>query len=491
MIIADRDLLSVQQARILAENAFEAQKRLAAFPQEKLDAVVEAMAGAVAGQAAALVDMELEETGCGNRADKLHLLRFVCGRLRQSLRDLRCVGVLKEDAAGRAQEIGVPAGVISVLTPMVGAVATAAYNALIAVKSGNAAVFSPHPRAARCTGRVLEICIAEAMAAGLPVGCLAHMDIAARNGTQELMRHQAVSLILITGVPGMYGAAHGAGKPVIYGGPGNGPSFVERTADVRKAAEDIVRSKTFENGTAPSAEHCVVVDAPIAREFARAMRECGAYFMTCEESVRLAELFFRPDGRCRHDVVGASATALAEAAGIAAPAGLRLLVAERRYVSDADPYSRAFPAPVLAWYVEDDWRHACEKCIELLLHEGKAHTLVVHSRDNEVIRQFALKKPVSRILVNTPAAFGGMGLTTDLFPALTLGSGVAGYGITSDNVSPLHLIYIRKVGYGIREAEAAREEHPAAGPADEHARKLSALRQLLLEAMSTVDRPVD
>ncbi len=149
-------------------------------------------------------------------------------------------------------------------------------------------------------------------------------------------------------------------------------------------------------------------------------------------------------------MVGISAQRLAKAAGFAVPNGTCVLLSEEKYVSETNPYSKEKLCPVMAYYVEDDWMHACEKCIELLLSERQGHTLVIHSHDEEVIRQFALKKPVGRMLVNTPAAFGSMGITTNLFPAMTLGSGSAGYGITSDNVSPMNLIYIRKIGYGVR-----------------------------------------
>jgi hypothetical protein len=217
------------------------------------------------------------------------------------------------------------------------------------------------------------------------------------------------------------------------------------------------------------------------------------------ESLRLADRFFHVDGRCKRSMVGLSADVLAKRADIPAPAGVKLLLAERKYVSEADPYSRGFFAPVLAYYVEDDWKDACEKCIELLLHERNAHTLVIHSNNKDVIRQFALKKPVGRMLVNTPAAYGGVGMSTNLFPAMTLGSGSAGYGITSDNVSSLNLIYRRKVGYGVRKAPA----QTGAGlpvPPDriddtlaeaDSARRLEALQRILTEAIEAMNGPSD
>lgn len=481
-MIADKDLLSIQYARILVENAAEAQKKLAGFPQEKLDEIVEAVAEEVEKHAQALAVMSHEETDYGRWQDKLLKNRFVCRHVTARLRGMRCVGVISEDPKKGIMDIGVPLGVIVALCPATSPVSTAVYKTLLAIKSGNAIVFSLHPRAVKSMSRALDIMIDAARAHGLPDGCLSYLGTVTRSGTVELMKHPATSLLMVTGVCGMYAAARDAGKPLIYGGMGNGPAFIERTADIQQAVSDIIRSKAFDNGTAPSAEQSIVVDACIAQEVKAALRDNGAWFMSEEESHKLAALFFHPDGRRRRDTVGLPVTTLARRAGFYVPETATLLVAERKYVDDTDPYSRELLSPVLALYVEDDWMHACEKCIELLLHERNAHTLVIHSKDESVIRQFALKKPVGRLLVNTPAAFGGTGATTNLFPAMTLGSGLAGYGITSDNVSPLNLIYTRKVGYGVRRLENADSELPCLAPTALPSDRVQAVRQVLLEA---------
>lgn len=491
-MIADKDLLSMQYARILAENAREAQKKLAAFSQERLDEIVEHVAGEMEEHARALAVMSFEETDYGRREDKLAEILFVCRRVRQALRGMRCVGPLKYDSSGNILEVGVPRGVIAALCPSTSPVSTTIYKALLAIKSGNAIIFTLHPRAERCMGRTLDLIISASVACGLPEGCISYLSTTTKSGTVELMRHPAVSLVLITGVAGMLDAAEAAGKPLICGGTGNGPAFIERSADVRQAVRDIVFSKTFDCGIAPSAEQCVVVDARIAEETRRAFEAEGAWFMGEKETRVLAEVLFHHDGRRRRDLLGIDAPTLARRAGFEAPAGTKLLIAERKYVSDTDVYNRELLAPVLPWYVEDDWMHACEKCIELLLFDRAGHTLVIHSRDAEVIRQFALKKPVARLLVNTPAALGGMGATTELFPAMTLGSGLAGHGMTSDNVSPMNLVYIRRVGYGVRSADEAlcalydrnregREE--AHGVQAEPEDRLETLRRLLREAV--------
>jgi acetaldehyde dehydrogenase (acetylating) len=452
MNIIDNDLLSIQESRILAENARTAQKQMSLFSQEKLDGIVERIAAAAGARAKELAMMSYDETDYGRWEDKYIKNRFVCGFVMNALRPMRCVGIIAEDRTRRTMDVGVPVGVIAALCPDTNPVSTTIYNVLVAVKSGNAIVFSPHPRAKDSIRAVLDIMIKAAAEAGLPDGAISYLGTVTSAGTRELMRHDGVSMILISGVPGMLQAACESGKPIIYGGHGNGPAFIERTADIAKAVSDIIESKTFDNGIVSAAEQSVVVDGVVEKEVRDEFVKRGAYFMTAEEADRLGKLFYFADGRINPETTGKSAERLARMAGIAAPKGTKVLLSEQEYVSMENPYSREKLCPVLAFYVEDDWMHACEKCIELLLSEHRGHTLVIHSRDENVVREFALKKPVARVLVNTPATFGGMGVTTNLFPSMTLGSGSAGLGMTSDNVSPMNLVYIRKVGYGVRNA---------------------------------------
>lgn len=447
-MIADNDLISMQQARILAENAREAQAELAACPQERLDAMVEAMAARLLDEADALAAMEYGETGLGAALDKRFAIRFVCRAVAAALRPMRCVGALRTDACGQILEVGVPRGVIAAFCPSFQAVATTIYKALLAVKSGNAILFALHPACVASQGRAVELLAEAAHGAGLPEGCLAALTMPAKNGARELMNHPAVSLVLLTGVDGLLDMARKSGKPLICGSTGSGPAFIDRSADLEKAVRDIVFSKTFDCGLAPAAEQCVVVDAPVADAARALFARYGAWFMSGAESEALAALLFHPDGRRRRDMMGLPARTLARRAGFAVPDGTRVLVAERHAPARRDPYNRELLNPVLAWYVEDDWMAACARCIELLLENRTGHSLVVHARDDEVVRQYALKKPVARLLVNTPACLGGMGATTDLFPALTLGSGQAGHGMTADNISPMNLVFVRKVGYG-------------------------------------------
>ena len=449
----DNDLLSVQEARILVENAREAQKVLATFPQEKLDIIVGQMAKVVCKYARELAIMSHEETGFGKWQDKVVKNIFASDFLYKKIKDMKVVGIIGEDRESKTMDIGVPVGVIVALPPSTNPASTTIYKALIAIKSGNAIVFSPHPKAKKTIGKVLDILIRAAEESGLPCGAIGYLRTLAADGTIALMNHKDTSLILITGVPKMVRAAYTSGKPAIYGGPGNGPAFIERSADIKKAVTDIITSRTFDNGIVSASEQSIVAEGCIADEVRQELKRNGAYFMSGQEAEQLSKGFFRADDSINPESVGKSAIELAGKFGLRVPEDTKVLISEQKYVSHANPYSREKLCPVLAFYVEKDWMYACEKCIELLVNEGRGHTLVIHSKNENVIREFALKKPVSRVLINTPATLGGIGATTNLFPALTLGCGAAGGGVTSDNVTPMNLINIRKVGYGVRQLE--------------------------------------
>ena len=401
---------------------------------------------------------------------------------------MKFVGIVDVDEENMIADVGVPMGVLVSLCPATSPVSTTIYNTLIAIKSGNAIIFSPHPRAVKTISKVLDLMIETAEGNGLPEGALAYLQTVTKSGTIELMNHKSTALIINTGVPDMLDSAYQSGKPVIYGGAGNGPAFIERTANIKQAVHDIIASKTFDYGVASAAEQSVVVDKCIEAEVRREFIANGAYFMTEEESVRLGKLFYFKDGTINPELSGKSAKDLAFWADIPAPENVQLLISEQKYVSEDNPYSKGKLLPVLSYFIEDDWMNACEKCIELLLTERQGHSLVLHSNDPEVIEQFAIKKPVGRMLVNTPAVFGSMGATTNLFPAFTLGSGSAGQGITSDNVSPRNLTYIRKVGYGVRRIGDLGLGIRADSTIESNSQNtsLQALQKLLEEALANI-----
>jgi acetaldehyde dehydrogenase (acetylating) len=281
-------------------------------------------------------------------------------------------------------------------------------------------------------------------------------------GTQALMTHRDVAVILATGGMGLVRAAYSAGKPAYGVGPGNAPAYIERTADLRKAVRDIVTGKTFDNGVLCSAENSVVVDEGIAEEARREFQAQGAYFMSPAEIDTLGKAFVSPQRLPNPALVGKSAPAIAQVVGMTVPEGTRLLIASLAGVGRDYPLSIEKLAPILSWYVVKDWQEACERCIQILRYGGMGHTMSIHSRNEDVILQFGLKKPAFRICVNTPTTHGSIGLTTGLDPAMTLGCGGWGGNITSDNISPRHLLNIKRLAYEVRPAVTSSDARRAA-----------------------------
>jgi acetaldehyde dehydrogenase (acetylating) len=444
----DKDLLARQEARNLAKQAAAAQHILAEAPQEKLDAIVEAVASAFAREAETLARSAVEETGFGNVTDKTTKNRFASETVAQAVRGMKTVGLLREDREKKVWEIGIPMGVIAAIVPSTNPTSTVCYKALIALKSGNAIVFSPHPKAIRATLAAAKIVSAAAEAAGAPKGSVNCLTIPSLQGCQELMTAPEVRLILATGGPGMVKAAYSSGKPAIGVGAGNGPAYIHRSADVKQAISHILRSKTFDNGTVCASEQSIIVEKPMEDAVLREAQAQGFYLMTPEEAGRLAKLLFKPNGGLSPDVVGKTARHLAEIAGFRVPEGTKILLARERQAGPSVPYSMEKLCPVLAFYVMDSEDEVLAKVMEVLGHEGSGHTFAMHCNDEAVIRKFAAKVPVSRFLVNTPAALGGIGQSTGLFPALTLGCGAVGGSSSSNNISPLDLINIRRVAWG-------------------------------------------
>lgn len=452
----DKDLAARQEARALAKAAQGAQQRLAEMSQERLDNIVEAVAKAFAKEASMLADMAVRETGFGNVEDKITKNLFASEQVAQAVRGMKTVGRLREVPEERLWEIGVPVGVIAAIVPSTNPTSTVCYKALIALKSGNAIVFSPHPKAIVCTRKAAEIVAAAAEAAGAPEGVVACLSIPSMAGCQELMGAEPVRLILATGGPGMVKAAYSSGKPAIGVGAGNGPAYIHHSADVAQALAHILRSKTFDNGTVCASEQSIIVEKNMEEAVRTEGQRQGYYFMKEAEAGKLAGLLFRPTGALNPEIVGKSAPHLAEMAGFSVPHGTKILVAREQEAGPSRPYSMEKLCPVLAFYVMDSEEAVLAKCIEVLDHEGSGHTFAMHAADEAVVRRFAEKIPVSRFLVNTPAALGGIGATTRLFPALTLGCGAVGGSSSSNNISPLDLIDVRRVAWGTEEKQAPK-----------------------------------
>jgi acetaldehyde dehydrogenase (acetylating) len=454
----DKDLASVAEARALARAARQAQTQLAELSQEQIDAIVTAMAKAVTPQAETLARLAVEETGYGVVADKVEKNLFSSCQVYEFIRPMRTVGVVNRIEDKKVIEIAEPFGVVAAVVPSTNPTSTAIYKVLISLKARCAIVISPHPAAVRCITRTVEIMADAAEQAGAPAGSIGWMRTVTLEGTQELMKHRDVAVILATGGMGLVRAAYSAGKPAYGVGPGNAPAYVERTADLRKAASDIIVGKTFDNGVLCSSPNSVVVDEPVAEELRRECQALGAYFLNQGEMDTLARMLVTPQRLPNPALVGKPAAAIAEKVGLKVPDGTRVLIAPLTGVGRDYPLSIEKLAPILSWYVVKDWRDGCERCIQILRYGGMGHTMSIHSKNDDVILQFGLKKPAFRICVNTPTTHGSIGLTTGLDPAMTLGCGGWGGNITSDNITPRHLLNIKRVAYEIRPAVVNRSD---------------------------------
>jgi acetaldehyde dehydrogenase (acetylating) len=443
----DRDLASVAEARLLAQRAKAALQELAELSQDRIDAIVDATAAAATRHAEAFARLALDETGYGVFEDKIQKNLFASERVYQFIRPMKTVGVVARHEDRRVIEIAEPFGVVAAVVPSTNPTSTAIYKILISLKARCPIVLSPHPSAIACITRVAEVLDEAARQAGAPPGSINWMTMATLEGTQELMKHRDVSVILATGGMGLVRAAYSAGKPAYGVGPGNAPAYIERTADVKKAVRDIITGKTFDNGVLCSAENSVVVDEPIAEEVKREFQGQGGYFMSKGEMDAVARVLLTPQRLPNPALVGKLATVIAQKCGITVPADTRVLIAPLEGVGRDYPLSIEKLCPVLSFYVVRDWREGCERCKQILRYGGMGHTMAIHSKNEQVILEFGLKKPAFRIAVNSPTTFGSIGLSTGLDPAMTLGCGGYGGNITSDNISPRHLLNIKRLAY--------------------------------------------
>ncbi len=466
---ADRDLASIAEARALARRAKQAWLELAEFSQEKIDAIVDAMAAAATAQAEAFARLAVEETGFGVVDDKIQKNLFASQKVYNFIKPMKTVGVIARHEDRRVIEIAEPFGVVAAIVPTTNPTSTAIYKILIAIKARCTIVISPHPSAVKCITRVAEVMDEAARRAGAPEGAINWMTTVTIEGTQELMKQRDVAVILATGGMGLVRAAYSAGKPAYGVGPGNAPAFIERSANVKKAVHDIITGKTFDNGLLCSTENSAVVDEPIAEEVKREFLAQGAYFLNAAEVDAVTKVLITPQRLPNPALVGRSAVYIAGQCGITVPAETKILVAPLAGVGRDFPLSIEKLCPVLSYYVVKDWREACERCKQILRYGGMGHTMSIHSQNDQVILEFGLHKPAFRIIVNSPTTHGSVGLSTGLDPAMTLGCGGFGGNITSDNISPRHLLNIKRVAYELTPTvsrwDKAAGVRPAAVPA--------------------------
>ncbi|PIQ63882.1 MAG: acetaldehyde dehydrogenase [Bacteroidetes bacterium CG12_big_fil_rev_8_21_14_0_65_60_17] len=460
----DTDLSSIQEARTLVTRARDAFSSWHAFDQDAVDHVVREMARAGEKAAADLARMAHEETGFGRVDSKTEKNLFATRTLLGQIEGMRTCGII--DRSGPVWEVASPMGVVAALIPSTNPTSTALYKAIIAAKARCAIVMSPHPRSARSTAEALRVVAQAAYRAGAPEGLFGCLTEISLEGTNALLEHPDTDLIIATGGNAMVRAAYSKGKPAYGVGSGNVPVYVDRSADVEKAARDLVYGASFDWGTLCSTERSVIADMPIAAGLKTAMRSAGACFLNERETDALRSLV-ASGGRLNVAQVGQSPQRIAELAGFEVPASARVLVAEVEDIGPVEPLSMETLSPILSWYRADGWKEGCHACKRILAYGGMGHTLGLHAQKESVIVAFAEEKPAMRIVVNTVAALGSVGHTTSLFPAMTLGPGTFGGSITSDNISPLHLVQIKRVAFEthpIHEGAAAPQgSSPRAG----------------------------
>jgi len=442
---SDKDLQSIEQARELAERAFEAQKTLATFSQEKVDEIVGAMARVAQQEAYRLGEMAHLETGYGSAADKAAKNRFSAEQIYNFIRPMRTVGVIRQSDS--VIEVASPRGVVCAVIPSTNPTSTAIFKILIAIKARDAVVLSPHPSAAKCISETARVMREAGEAAGLPSGAIGCMSLATIEGTQELMKHKRTALILATGGIGLVRAAYSSGKPAFGVGPGNVPAMIERSANVTKAVRDILTGKCFDNGTICSSEQAVVVERPIDSEVRERFAAEGGYFLDKEKQEALTRVVATATNTLNPKIVGKPANVIAEMAGISIPEGTRAMLCELSGVGRDFPLSMEKLSPILAYYVVDSLDEGSERCAQILRYGGMGHTASIHTQSREAARDYGIRMPVSRVVVNSPSTHGAIGFTTDLEPSMTLGCGSWGGNVTSDNISPRHLVDVKRIAF--------------------------------------------
>ena len=452
----DRDLQSIQEVRCMVAEAKEAQKKLASMSQQQIDKICFEIAKDCAANAEKLAKMAVEETGFGVWQDKVLKNQLGSTITYESCKDMKTVGIICEDKEKGLIEVAVPMGVVAALIPSTNPTSTTMYKAIISIKAGNAIVLSPHPNAKNCILETVKIIREAAKRAGAPDGIVQCISLTTMEATDALLKHKDIGIILATGGEAMVRAAYSSGNPAIGVGPGNGPAYIEKSADIPTAVRRITDSKTFDNGTICASEQSVITERIIKDRVIAEMKKQGCYFLDENDTNKLSKFILRANGTMNPQIVGKSAEVIAKMADIRIPDGTKILVTEQTDVSKKNPFAREKLCPILAFYTADNWEQACQISMDILFNEGVGHTMTIHTQNNDIVREFALKKPVSRLLVNVAAALGGVGALTNLYPSLTLGCGSVGGSATSDNVSPLNLINIRRVAYGVKELSDLR-----------------------------------
>jgi len=443
--MADKDLTAQQEARDAVEAASFAFQSVCKLDQVSIDAICEAMSQAALADAERLGKLANEETGFGRAEDKREKNRFAAEDVWNYFRSLKTVGVVGETAS--IVEIASPRGVVAAIIPSTNPTSTAIYKIIIAIKSRNTIVLSPHPSAVGCIAETTRVMREAAIKSGLPGDAIICLTNSTIEGTETLMKHRKTAVILATGGTGLVRAAYSSGKPAFGVGPGNVPVFIERSANVEKAVADILTSTCFDNGTICASEQSVVVDTPVERQVRDQFKRQGGHFLSADEADAVGKILLTPQRTLNAGIVGKSAAFIANLAGIVIPDGTRCLIADCGGVGRDFPWSIEKLSPTLAFFVANGVEAGANRCQEILQFGGMGHTAGMHTQDRAAAIRYGQQMPAARIIINSPTTHGAIGFSTDLAPSMTLGCGSWGGNVTSDNISPIHLMDIKRVAF--------------------------------------------
>ncbi len=431
----------------LVNKSHEALKKMADFTQEQVDYLCQVIAKVGEENARSLAEMAVEETGRGKVEDKVTKNIYASKTIWESMKDMKTVGVVDEEEKEGLIKIAEPIGVIAGVTPVTNPTSTVIFKAMIAMKSKNTIIFGFHPQAQKCCVATAKLIKEATVKAGAPDNWIQWIEHPSLTATTALMNNPKVQMVLATGGPGMVKAAYSTGKPALGVGPGNGPSYIEKSADIKEAVNDIVLSKTFDNGMICASENSVVVDQDIYDEVKDEFKKRHCYFLKPDEIKLFEEHFIDPRrGTVVGPIAGKSAVTIAKMCGVEVPADTQVIVAEYQGVGKNYPLSAEKLSPVFTLYKAQNAADAFKICTELLNYGGRGHTAGIHTKNDKVIRKFAFAMSACRILVNSPAALGGIGgIYNNMMPSLTLGTGSYGANSVSHNITAKDLLNIKTV----------------------------------------------
>ncbi len=440
---------SIESLDELIKKVKKAQEIFSTYSQEQVDAIFKAAATAADKVRIPLARMAVEDTGMGVMEDKIIKNHFASEYIYNKHKDAKTCGVVKIDKTNGIKTVAEPLGILAGIIPTTNPTSTAIFKSLIALKTRNAIIFSPHPRAKACTIEAAKVVLEAAVKAGAPENIIGWIDTPSMELSNALLHHPDISCILATGGPGMVKAAYSSGKPALGVGPGNVPAIIDETAEIKMAVSYILMSKTFDNGMICASEQSVVVVEDVYKEVKEEFQYRGAYFLNKEESEKVAKIILTEAGTVNPAIVGQSAYTIAKLAGVEVPETAKVIISERKKVDVADSFAHEKLSPILSMYCVKDFEEAVDYAHKLVLLGGAGHSAVLHTdaRTQERIDIFAKKIPTCRLLINSPSSQGGIG---DLFnfklePSLTLGCGSWGGNAVSGNVGVENLLNYKTV----------------------------------------------